>query len=480
MSSTLCKNDVIAILEWTSKGKSHSRELLQGDRLFAGSDETSDLCLSDSGVAATHCVIFAKSGSVTIEDCYSLEGTYVDGRRIRSERLSRSTEVKLGSAIVTVKLPGPSTLTADTKARTPSATPALCDGIPNMDHSPPGRNTVPDRTLANGDESERSPFVVSRQTSDHSSETTLSEADSQAVVDDLRFQLLEAKEEIRILQRRLESSVRQTPCENNDSRQQEMIELLRAEVLELQAALAERENLGFDLRPSAPLDEDVLPRAEAEKLVQRLEQLLSELQDRDEQINSLTDLLAAAEDANQMELEERTQMDQWVRDIEQRFGSREQEWQEERLVLQKSIDAMAAERDRAEAALNADTASGKLEAAQNMLRSLRETASAQRQQLVGSEQLIQELRGRLEQAQSLHSHEDRMQLIQERAELARQRQELETLRHQQHGFGTDETALKLRALRQHLNEIHEEERAEREERKLSTRISKLWRRLEGR
>ena len=107
-----------------------------------------------------------------------------------------------------------------------------------------------------------------------------------------------------------------------------MIELLRAEVMDLQTALAERDQA--DTNPPPPAGsvaaDDVLPQADAEKLVARLEQLLLELQERDNQIATLTELLEAAETACRAEREERSQLDAWLKDIEERFGYREQEW----------------------------------------------------------------------------------------------------------------------------------------------------------
>ncbi len=79
--------------------------------------------------------------------------------------------------------------------------------------------------------------------------------------------------------------------------------------------------------------------------------------------------------------------------------------------------------------------------------------------------------------------EEQMQLAEERAEIARLRQELEVERQRRQNPAAIDSNLKLQALRQHLNEIHkheQKEREEREERKLSSRIARLWHRLDGR
>ncbi|MEJ7594457.1 MAG: hypothetical protein WKF77_23225 [Planctomycetaceae bacterium] len=73
-----------------------------------------------------------------------------------------------------------------------------------------------------------------------------------------------------------------------------------------------------------------------------------------------------------------------------------------------------------------------------------------------------------------------MQLQTERSEIARLRQELEAERKRKQSPVVNDDNIKFQALRQHLNEIHVQEQKEREERKLSSRIARLWNRLDGR
>ena len=53
-------------------------------------------------------------------------------------------------------------------------------------------------------------------------------------------------------------------------------------------------------------------RDEVEKLVVRLEELLAELDGKDEHIQVLQDLVLASETANQAEQEEREQLTKWL------------------------------------------------------------------------------------------------------------------------------------------------------------------------
>lgn len=144
------------------------------------------------------------------------------------------------------------------------------------------------------------------------------------------------------------------------------------------------------------------------------------------------------------------------------------------------MEAIGAERDRAEAALNAKSSSVKLEAAQNVMTSLRDTAESQRQKLREAEQTITQLQSELESTKHAQPREERMQLAEERSEIARLRQELEMERQRKQHPAVSEENLKFQALRQHLNEIHVQDQKEREERKLSSRIARLWHRLDGR
>lgn len=513
MTSATIENEVIAQLELHLNGEHTSRPLRQGERLFVGSDESSDMCIPEPGVAPTHCAVTGGADGVTVEDCYSIEGTFVNGQKVRSLKLTGSSELRVGSAIIAIHLrgnadgepapshlpqapnpkkyripdfedvrkivatrpmpvvtdPAPASAPAATESSNPEAPPAASTASPSRQKSP-ARPVEPDESSA---------------PPSSSYEDSLSpELRFSGTVEELRLELLQAQEQIRVLQRRLESSARNHPELPALSDNDEMVELLRAEVLELQAALADAFEKGSGDTPLTAATGDVLPRDEAEKLLERLEELLAELQQRDEQIATLTELLQLAEETNRREKEERDQIDSWLHEIEDRFGRREQEWQAECDELRRACDAVTEERDRAETALRADSTSGKLEAAQNVLQGLRDVTETQKKQLWHAERTIQQLHSELEDAKAEladgPTREERVLLAQQQAIIARLKQELETLQRQQKMVSEDECNMKLRALRQHLSEIHAEERAEREERRLSNRLSKLWRRLDGR
>jgi pSer/pThr/pTyr-binding forkhead associated (FHA) protein len=460
MTTISCESETIATLHLDRPGQPRITGVLRENECLAvGSDETNDICFIDEDVASTHCMISAKCGVVSVRDCFSGSGTFVDKVRIRETQLTSDCQIQIGRNKILVKL----------SHCIPTQTPAIENAA-----SAERQSAV-----------ERVQNICESAAVDKPESRESRTADSPfATIGNLEQQLQEAKAVIEVLQNRLAAAVApESPAPSVDPYQEEMLQLLRDEILELQAALADRDQDGSGTaclsEPDSHCD-DMLSKGDSEKLVDRLEQLLQELQQRDEQISTLTELLEAAEAANRAEQEERSQIDSWLRDIEQRCSDREQEWRSEKSKLQTELAAIADERNNAESALNGDSSSVKLEAAQNLMRSLRETAESQRQKLNDAEQTIAQLQRELESTKHAQPREERMQLAEERSEIARLRQELEQERQRKQNGTASDDSIKFQALRKHLNEIHEQERKEREERKLSSRIARLWSRLDGR
>ena len=458
MLSISCDNETVATLHVNRPGRPRSSQGIREDECLAvGSDPGADICVPDDDIASTHCMIISRCGIITIRDCFSETGTFVDRVRVREIQLQTDAELRVGKTTISVKL-------------IHSTPQALYIG----DFSTPD----PQPTLKTSSITSASipPAVKPESTENPSAE------DSCRLISNLESQLQQANAEIEVLQNRL-TSVTVVAVPKVDPYEEEMLDLLRAEILDLQNLLADRDQSSVQRSSATDLNadtENILSKPDAEKLVERLEQLLQELQQRDEQIATLTELLENAEAANRAEREERSQIDSWLHDIERRFCDREHEWLEQRTKLQSEMEAIAAERDRAEAALNANSSNIKLEAAQNVVTSLRDTAESQRQKLQNAEQTIAKLQRELESAKHARPREERMQLAEERSEIARLRQELEAERQRKQKPAVNDENLKFQALRQHLNEIHQQEQQEREERKLSSRIARLWHRLDGR
>jgi pSer/pThr/pTyr-binding forkhead associated (FHA) protein len=69
---------------------------LQGDRLTVGRRPDCDIFLDDVTVSRDHAVIVARGDEHYLDDLGSLNGTYVNRRRIESHRLSDGDELQIG------------------------------------------------------------------------------------------------------------------------------------------------------------------------------------------------------------------------------------------------------------------------------------------------------------------------------------------------------------------------------------------------
>jgi hypothetical protein len=69
---------------------------VQGERMSIGRRPDSDVFLDDVTVSRDHALLIARSGHWHLDDCGSLNGTYVNRERIESQRLQDSDEVQIG------------------------------------------------------------------------------------------------------------------------------------------------------------------------------------------------------------------------------------------------------------------------------------------------------------------------------------------------------------------------------------------------
>ncbi len=69
---------------------------LDGDRMTVGRRPDSDVFLDDVTVSRDHAVIVRRGDDFYLDDCGSLNGTYVNRRRIESHRLADGDELQVG------------------------------------------------------------------------------------------------------------------------------------------------------------------------------------------------------------------------------------------------------------------------------------------------------------------------------------------------------------------------------------------------
>jgi len=69
---------------------------LDGDRMSIGRRPDSDIFLDDVTVSRDHALLVRRGGDLYLDDLGSLNGSYVNRRRIESHRLEDGDELQIG------------------------------------------------------------------------------------------------------------------------------------------------------------------------------------------------------------------------------------------------------------------------------------------------------------------------------------------------------------------------------------------------
>jgi pSer/pThr/pTyr-binding forkhead associated (FHA) protein len=69
---------------------------LTGDRLGIGRRPESDIFLDDVTVSRDHALLVRRGGHYYLDDCGSLNGTYVNRQRVDSHKLEDGDELQIG------------------------------------------------------------------------------------------------------------------------------------------------------------------------------------------------------------------------------------------------------------------------------------------------------------------------------------------------------------------------------------------------
>jgi hypothetical protein len=85
-----------ALVIRTGGGRAGESFPLEKDRLTIGRRPDSDIFLDDVTVSRDHAILVRRSSDWFLDDCGSLNGTYVNRRRIESLRLSDGDELQVG------------------------------------------------------------------------------------------------------------------------------------------------------------------------------------------------------------------------------------------------------------------------------------------------------------------------------------------------------------------------------------------------
>jgi chromosome segregation ATPase len=228
--------------------------------------------------------------------------------------------------------------------------------------------------------------------------------------------------------------------------------------------------------------------------VDRLEQLLDELQQSDGRIAALEQLLQASEESTRAEQEERRQLEAWVTDIETRIVEREADWSAEKNVLRSRLQEVTEERaqlsERLKHTAESRSRSGPDPAMLEHLRAenarLQHALHETQNERTRLTEQIGEQQDQLDQATQSETalRQERLAVAQERASITRERAELAAMKseleYEPPTRPTCEIDDRVRVFREHLREIHNTERQERTEHSLTARVARIWKRLETR
>ncbi|MEM9588492.1 MAG: FHA domain-containing protein, partial [Planctomycetota bacterium] len=273
----------------------------------------------------------------------------------------------------------------------------------------------------------------------------------------------------------------------------ETINILRNEVDNLQSLLVQREAELEATKSSTESSETPgVCDEESSRLLGRVQDLLDEAECHDERVGVLEDLLNASEHATRDEQEERAQLESWVGSIESRFEKLESQWKAELESMNKQMLAAIAERDRVQRMLK-DAASQGSAAPQQFEETL-ERLQEENRHLADDLRRAQRERDQLSHQVDEADAQAEEKIREDRAALAKERAAISRLRFEltQKLAAIDEMPapkeapdaaynVKLTALREHLREIHQQEKEEREangENSLASRIKRLWTRAD--
>ena len=494
-----------------ANGQNEGYSLEEGVSLIVGQGANCGLKLSGESISQMHCILRFQDGLLHVQDWCSESGTHVDGVRIEDEiSVDPGSKLKIGDCEIHTKAGDDDTTVTEQQSndvvqqshplamdeKDSEITGELQDSFdvdslrviePAAEETP---NQNPGRRPVSGID-ELEPALLPLDTS--------AEVTDEAMTGNTTSSEPSAK------WRRSPDSVplpTNLPVDLDGGFAQETVELLQQELEYLQAELVERENRIAEFQKLVEGQEtpqEVVGQAEIETLVRRLEGLIDELDRSDQRLRTLEELLLAEQEVSQAERDERTQLEGWLSEIENRISERESEGHAEREVLTRRIHGLiqqlaAREQQLCEAA-NLSSAEKVHETALGKLRDENESLN---KQLVSLQQKYHQLEAQFKAEQNTTDaekqkamiesalREERMTLAQERASLSRERAELarklaeaqEMPKPSVGGAAVDE---RFNAFRQTLKELHEEEGRDAVVRKptLGSRIAELWKRLDG-
>ena len=276
------------------------------------------------------------------------------------------------------------------------------------------------------------------------------------------------------------------------SQDDDEVQLLRMEVDQLRFELAQRDSIAQS--------DDLLDRQQTERLVLRLEELLSELKKSDVRTRELEELLRDSDQAANDEKEERKNIEKWIGELESRVNQREEEAESEIQQLKKQLtEARSLQQktnERLQGIIEHKTGEEDSDSSE-IVNQLKEQVRSLQEQLKTAHGENQKLERQLEESSELDPSQEaerlsdqkmaemQLEMSRERAEISRQRVELKKLKadlelrlEAPKEVNTADT--RIQAMREHLKELHDQEQEEKSRNReagLTGRIANLLNRV---
>jgi pSer/pThr/pTyr-binding forkhead associated (FHA) protein len=495
-------------------GQAAAVDLEADNSLFAGSGSNCRILLQGDEINPIHCMFWINEERILRIQDWNTDGrTLVNGQSLTTETtLSSGDKVEIGNYLI---VPVLSQADHQLVAQIPlnSTSPAESEGTGDANRNSPktmDSGTHSDSLGQDGSafENVSSASVLDAESpASESPNSELATAEDDHELDAGQNWEDEFSNEFGFESYNFENSQEPDTAPGFEDPRDQELELLRMEVEQLRYELAERDGqphfesgISVDTEPGNDQQCNYVDDDQTVQLVNRLEDLLEELQSSDERIRGLEELLQFSDQAAQAEQEERTQLESWVAEIEHRVSQREAESEAEMgRVLNRLKEAQSQQR-HVEAQLKQvlqSKGNNLAEASKALLQKSRDQIQDLQQQLEQVKDQNEQLRQQaLCSEGEVKAHEELKQMEQklleaqvessrERAEMARQRAELESLKDElaqqlNSAKDIDNADTRVRAMRQHLRDIHEEEKnalEEKRQRSLGGRISRLLNRV---
>jgi len=428
MISQQNKSTTVTIFAASEDHNSQEYSLGHSEGVFVGRSGNCGLKLPDAGIADIHCRIEFEAGKLWIQDWMSNGGTRVNGEPIWTKiEVHQRDKIQIGKHVITFAELQP-------------------DAMP-----------IEEPTVSEIEPQNIGDFVADQPEEVFGSDEKVFDFDAD---------FLDAEEET--------------------SYDGETVAILQAEIEELRSELAHRDACQSIESTS---NEVIGPLDQTDDVLSRMQELIDEADRSDERVAILEEMLHAAEDANRAEQEERHHLESWVGDIENRLGQREDEHQAELDVLRNRFDDSQSQREQLQKKLR-QAASGdnaqreyqeSIEQLQKANDELQESLAETQMQNLSLQQKIEQSGDRQDQL----LREERANIAKEQAKVSRLRYELteklsaiEELPKSENR-ADQETSQRIQALRQHLREIHDQEKIEEREAPLTKRLARLWKRMDA-